>query len=129
MAQRIYLIGFENNKKDGTGCNFNWILSNGDRSTQRDEKHPTRYTFMIPTDALHKIRSVTIHYYPDCIGGFSFFDKDKKLLWKIGLTYSGLSMETVGIAENERIIGVKAKLYPGDQSVYSDWQFQIGKFV
>jgi hypothetical protein len=39
---------------------------------------------MIPADALNKIRRVTIHYDDDCIGGFSFFDKDWALLWKIG---------------------------------------------
>jgi hypothetical protein len=38
---------------------------------------------MIPTDALKKIRLVSIHYYI-CITGFSFFDKDGALLYKIG---------------------------------------------
>jgi hypothetical protein len=39
---------------------------------------------MIPKDAINKIRSVTIHYPDYWIGGFSFFDKDGALLWKIG---------------------------------------------
>jgi hypothetical protein len=111
---------------------MNFILSNGDRSKQIDEKYPTEYTFMMPADAHNKIRSVTIYYRPkESIGGFSFFDKDGALLWKHGFTYvgSGFSKETVEIAENERIIGVKAKLFSGWQSIYSDWQFQIGKFV
>ena len=84
---------------------------------------------MIPADAFNKIRSVTVHY---CyyILGFSFFDKDGALLWEIGYTDDPeLPKETVEIAENERIIGVKAKLYPDWQSIYTDWQFQIGKFV
>jgi hypothetical protein len=38
---------------------------------------------MIPTDALNKIRSVKIHYSA-IIHAFSFFDKDRKLLWEIG---------------------------------------------
>jgi hypothetical protein len=40
---------------------------------------------MIPDNALKRIRSVTIHYF-DVIFGFSFFDKDGALLWKIGHT-------------------------------------------
>ena len=86
---------------------------------------------MRPEDALKKMRSVDIHY--NCgdyyIRGFSFFDKDGALLWKIGDTWSELKKETVEIAENERIIGVKAKLWDSYQSAYTDWQFQIGKFV
>ncbi len=78
---------------------------------------------MIPTDALNKIRSVTLHHY-DCIYGFKFFDKDGALLWKIGATkqWSG---ETVLLAENERIVGVVAKLSEDYQSYYADFQFQI----
>ncbi len=41
---------------------------------------------MIPADALSKIRAVTVHYNA-AIGGFSFFDKDGALLWKIELTF------------------------------------------
>ncbi len=37
MAKGIYLIGFENNEKDYKGACFNWILSNGDRSNQREK--------------------------------------------------------------------------------------------
>ncbi len=78
------LVGFENNYKDGTSFCFNFILSNGTRSTQRDDWAPTKYTFMIPTDALNKIRSGTIHIQEiGCNGGFSFFDKDGALFWKI----------------------------------------------
>ncbi len=80
------LVGFENNKKYGTGYYFNFILSNGTRSTQRDEHKPTDYDHMIPTDSLKTVRSVTIHYNPDAIGGFSFFDKDRTLLLRIGVT-------------------------------------------
>ncbi len=83
---------------------------------------------MIPADALNKIRSVTIHY-EYYIMGFSFFDKDGALLWKHGKTWSHYESETVEISENERIIGVKAKLDPRYQSIYTDFQFQIGKFV
>ncbi len=62
MTKGIYLIGFENNSKDGIGFFFNWMLSNGDRSTQRDKGH-TYYDHMIPADALKKIRRVTIYHH------------------------------------------------------------------
>ena len=106
---------------------FNFILSNGTRSTQRDEKYPTKYTQMIPAGALNRIRSANIHHYNHHIQGFSFFDKDGALLWEIGEIYSGWSTEneTVLLAENEVIVGVAAKLCPGYQSLYTDFQFHI----
>ena len=67
---------------------MNFVLSNGDRSKQRDANRPTDYTHMFPADALSKIRSVTIHKNYDCIRGFEFFDKDGALLWGIGDTMS-----------------------------------------
>jgi hypothetical protein len=71
-------------------------MSNGTRSTQRDEEYPTDFTHMIPADALHKIRSVTIHYDPNFyIVGFSFFDKDGALLWNIGNNGSRMEKEKV----------------------------------
>ncbi len=77
------LVGFINNEEDGTGTKFNFILSNGTRS---DRVYSSlKYTFMIPLDALNKIRSVTIYYYyaDEHIFGFCFFDKDGALLYKI----------------------------------------------
>jgi hypothetical protein len=74
---------------------------------------------MLPAGADKKIRSVTIYYGIECIGGFSFLDKEGALLWDIGNTHASLKKETVQIAENEVIIGVVAKLYQGCQSVYS----------
>ncbi len=95
------------------------ILSNGHRSTQRD-KGGKYYDHKMPAGCHSKIRSVKI-YHSDAIFGFSFFDKEGALLWKIGSTRSDLKTETVLLEENERIIGVEAKLYPGYQSAYSDW--------
>ncbi len=72
-------------------------------------------------EGLHtKIRSVSIHY-GWCISGFSFFDNNKKLLWKIGLTGSSLKVETVELEKNEGIVGVVAKLKRGWQSMYTDF--------
>ncbi len=124
-----FLSGFESDAEDGYSSHMNFILSNGDRSTQREEDDTTDYyDHMMPADAHNKIRSVTIYQKLGYIGGFSFFDKDGALLWEIGYTDTYYK-ETVEIAENERIIGVKAKLIGSYQSVYSDFQFQIGKFV
>jgi hypothetical protein len=55
------LVGFENDRVSGSGWNFNFIMSNGTRSTQRDFWAPTKYAYMMPEDALNKIRSVIIH--------------------------------------------------------------------
>ncbi len=82
---------------------------------------------MIPADALKRIRSVSIHYNPvSCIFGFSFFDKDGALLWKIGkTTASWMKEEIVVLEENEVIVGVVAKLLQDWRSCYRDFQFQI----
>jgi hypothetical protein len=115
------LAGFENNEQDGEGDAFNFILSNGTRSTQYDEDSPTDYTHMIPTDALNKIRRVTIYDNACWIGGFSFFDKDGAILWKHGETLEGNEAETVLLAEKEVIVGVVAKLFDEYQSLYTDF--------
>ncbi len=117
------LFGFENDSSNGRDNLFNFILSNGTRSTQKD-KWPTDYTFMIPKDALNKIRSVTINHNMQSIFGFEFFDKDGALLWDTGYTYTSRK-ETVLLEENEVIVGVVAKLYPGYLSAYTDFQFMI----
>ncbi len=75
------LVGFENERQDGEGSSHNFILSNGTRSAQRVKGYETKYTFMIPADALNRIRSVAIYHEHGCITGFSFFDKDGVLLW------------------------------------------------
>ena len=80
------LTGFETHFKDGTGRSFNYILSNGNRSTQRDDFKPTNFPHMIPADALNTITSVIINHDNARIVGFSFFDKDGALLFKIGAT-------------------------------------------
>jgi hypothetical protein len=67
-------------------------------------------------NALNKIRSVTIHYDDYRIRGFSFFDKDGARLLKKG--FIGRRTEVL-LEENEVIIGVKAKLYPGHQSFFN----------
>src|SRR5450830_1231680 len=103
-----YLAGFESNSQDGNSDKFNWILSNGVRSAQRDKC--TYYTHMMPAGSHNRIRSIKI-YHSYCVDGFSFFDKDKKLLWRIGSTDPYLKVETVLIFENEVIADVAAKLY------------------
>ena len=66
---------------------------------------------MIPKDALNKISLVIIyHHISHYIYGFSFLDKNRSLLWKIGNTASWMSVKYVELAENEFIVGVTAKL-------------------
>ena len=83
----------------------------------------------MPEGAHKKIRSVKIyvnHYLSyGVIEGFSFIDGDGKILLEIGNTYYGY--EEVLIADGEVIIGVRAKLYPGNQSYYTDLQFEVSK--
>ncbi len=56
------------------------------------------------------------------IMGFSFFDKDKKLLWKHGYTtVPGLRNETVVLAENEVIVGVVAKPFLDYRYAFTDF--------
>jgi hypothetical protein len=77
---------------------------------------------MIPANAIKKIRRVNIHFFGyHYITGLSFFDKGKKLLWKIGYINSRLDVETVVLEENEVIVGVSAKLHPDFQSSYTDF--------
>ncbi len=70
------------------------------------------YPQMMPAGSHNRIRSVNIHY-AYFIAGFSFFDKEGALLYKIGDTDEDLNVDTVVLEENEVIVGVVAKLYPG----------------
>ena len=99
-------------------------MSNGSRSTQRDQGE-TYHDHTIPLPK--EIRRVEIHHTDYCIKGFSFFDKDWLPIYKIGLTIPGWDVETVLLSEDEVIVGVKAKLHPDWQSVYTDFQFEIGR--
>ena len=115
-----YIKGVLNDEVEG--CCFNWILSNGDRSNQSDKDYPTSKTQIMPEGAHKRIKSVDIIYNNNrCIYGFQFFDKENKFIWQIGTT--GSNVETVVLADNEVIIGVVAKLFPGVKSAYSDFQF------
>jgi hypothetical protein len=125
IASRMldYIIGFEKSLKDGPGRRFNLILSNRNRSQRIEGEY---YDHLIPEGCHKRIRSVSI-FYSYCITGLSFFDKDKKLLWKLGKpTYPGDDVETVLINKNEIIIGVVAKQLQGYDSWFTDFQFQIG---
>ncbi len=68
----------------------------------------TYYDHIIPNDALMMIRSVIVSHNRDSITGFSFFDKEGKLIKKIGLTGTYWNEKTLLIEEDEVIIGVLA---------------------
>ncbi len=57
-----YLTGVENSSEYGIAIRFNFILSNGDRSHQRDARVEQYYDHMMPEGSHNKIRSVSIHY-------------------------------------------------------------------
>ena len=65
---------------------------------------------MLPKDK--QIRSVDIHYSYGAYG-FQFFDRDHTLIFKIGFFAPHFDVKTVELTENEVIIGVAAKLFPG----------------
>jgi hypothetical protein len=74
----LILIGFENDRKDGTGEVLNAIASNGKQeirlqNSRRSEKDPM-FTHLLPADSHKKIGSVEI-YFERNIKGFSFYDK------------------------------------------------------
>jgi hypothetical protein len=75
---------------------------------------------MMAEDA--RVKSVFI-YYDYWISGFQFFDKDDRLIFKIGWITPGDKETRVVLADNEVIVGVIAKLFNNCKSLYSDFQF------
>ena len=75
-----------------------------------------------------RVKSVNIYANEDdgMVQGFKFFYEDDsifrigKLSGKYGASIIELHSKVV-LADNEVIIGVVCKLYPGEQSVYSDF--------
>jgi hypothetical protein len=65
------LSGFLNNLKDGSGYEFNFILSNGDRSTQGSSEFPRMMHL--------NVRRVDIYHDFEHIYGFKFVDKTNHL--------------------------------------------------
>jgi len=81
-----YITGFENDKENGVGCSFDFILSNGQRSNQRDSGS-NYFSHMIPADEFHRIRIVNICYDDNFIRTLFFYDKDWDFIFRIGLDY------------------------------------------
>jgi hypothetical protein len=117
------IVGFENNRQDGTGTQMNFILNNGDRSYNRPawamSDGYTYYAHMMPADSHKFIRSVEIFHFDDNIYGFRFFDREGHLMFKIGNTLAKSKVNTVALEDNEVIVGVNAKLFEGNSSRYS----------
>ncbi len=112
------LDGFEVSS-DGFLSNF--ILSNGERSYQRD-KDLRYFTHLIPAEKEESIKSVNIYYHNGGIYGLSFFAKDKLPFSKTGRTEDAyLKVKKVVLEDDEVIIGVVAKLFGRWQSVFTDF--------
>jgi hypothetical protein len=79
--------------------------------------------FIMP-ETIKQTRKVEI-YCSSTADGFKFFDDKNTLLFEVGDISS--RMTPVLIFSDEQIIGVKAKLYPGCQAVYTDFQFMVCK--
>ncbi len=76
-----------------------------------------RYDYFLPKNK--RITKVTIHY-SFYITGFRFHLSDGSD-WYIG--YLDAWIETVDIADNEVIVGFKARLLPDCPAKYVEWQF------
>jgi len=87
-AKGIYLAGFESDRENGDSPVFNFVMSNGDRSSKVKNSATTKYKIMIPDSVLKTMRAVTIEYstssFYDYILGFTFLDKDGSKIFKIG---------------------------------------------
>ncbi len=79
-----------------------------------------RYEYFLPQN--NKITAVTI-YYDSIIGGFRFHLSDGSS-WDIGWIEGGnILTVTIDIADNEVIVGFKAKSHPDCPAMYVEWQF------
>ena len=77
------------------------------------------YDYFLPNS--NRITAVTIYYF-DFIRGFRFHLSDGSE-WDIGVVSGLAKTETVNIADNEVIVGFKAKSHPNCPAVYVEWQF------
>ena len=104
-----FLTGFENDQPDGRGLYFNFVFSNGERSSLKD-KNLNFFTHMMPKGK--RIKSVDFYNQYGYITGFQFYDEEGKFFWHIGKTcsWSNLEKSTIMLADNELIVGVSAKL-------------------
>ncbi len=100
---------------------FNMILRDGTRSDNAfigwDGTVRQRYDYFLPQN--NKITAVTI-YYGIYIYGFRFHLSDGSY-WCIGGVVG--QKQTVEIADNEVIVGFKAKSHPSCPAYYVEWQF------
>lgn len=80
---------------------------------------------MIPKDDLPNIRSVKVSFDDMCVLGFSFHSEDGTQLFDVGVTNDDFwrfrREEAITIEQGERIVGVVAKIWDGEQSCYTDF--------
>ncbi len=118
------MVGFEHNSKSQTDdcCMFNMILNNGTRSDNSFMIYNgivlKSYDYYLPQNK--RITAVTI-LYGNTILGFRFHLSDGST-WCIG-RINGSYKQTVDIADNEVIVGFKAKSLPNCPALYVKWQF------
>jgi hypothetical protein len=118
------IAGWEYNgvKHTGGGIMFNMILQDGTRSDNPFTQYGKvwqRYDYFLPQNK--RITKVTI-CYDYTITGFRFHLSDGSN-WDIGYLYGHTATVTVDIAENEVIVGFKAKSLPDCPARYVEWQF------
>ncbi len=118
------MVGLEHNSKyqTGVGKMFNMILQDDTRSDNAFTYYgevDQRYDYFLPQNKM--ITAVTI-YYDLVIRGFRFHLSDGSN-WDIGRLRDRFDTVTVNIADNEVIVGFKAKSHPKCPAWYVEWQF------
>ncbi len=101
---------------------FNMILQDGTRSDNAFTFYgdvQKRYDYFLPQN--NRITEVTI-CYNKIITGFRFHLSDGSS-WDIGVVRGYCETQTVDIADNEVIVGFKAKSTPECPAQYVEWQF------
>ncbi len=117
------MVAWEHDSKYQTGNGgdmFNMILKDGTRSDNPFTWYGTvldSYDYSLPQNK--RITAVTIYYF-QIIYGFRFHLSDGSE-WHIGIVEG--DTVTVDIADNEVIVGFKAKSHPDCPAMYVEWQF------
>ena len=115
------LVGFENTVENGCGTQFNFIMSDGKRTRQKSGTLPDwpMKEFMMGKKS-EQIRKVEFFSWdPHCLHGLKFYDGSNNLILSIGRVDH--NKKTLMIASDERIVGVKARLFGNWQAVYTDF--------
>ena len=121
-----------NNHVIGFDCNagnleFNLIMSNNQKSEAQMKYEPTEVRIN-PADGIVKRVVMFTKAGNKLLWRIEFYDKTNQMILKAGFDGGDISKEFV-LEDDERIIGLKPKLYRTHQAAHYDPVFVIGKLV